>query len=378
MVHNLPVLLDTTLRDGEQTPGVYFTHGEKLELARQLSECGVSILEAGIPAMGTIEQTLLRELNRLDFPMEILAWNRMSLADVDLCLRCDLRHIHVSIPTSPELLQLKLGKTVDWAFHQTETVIRYAIDHGLQVSFGAEDASRTPIDQLAKIMLHAQSLGACRVRYADTLGIMTPDKTWATIQALRPRLSVPIDFHAHNDFGMANANAYMAWKAGCSVISCSLLGLGERAGNTALEEFVGTLYHIDGLFSTLDFQKLHQVCQYAAHASHRTIPVNKPLVGAQIHHHESGIHVDGLLKNSLTYEVVSPTLWGHKRELILGKHSGKASIRHFAKSYGTHITDVEIQEFLNEMHALMSVQKNVDANQLFLHFLASQNTTIPA
>ena len=202
---NAPVLLDTTLRDGEQSPGLYFTHEEKIFLATRLDELGVGIIEAGIPGMGREEQAVIRRLIRLKLKAEILTWNRLVVEDLIASLNCGATQVHVSVPTSPQMLSRKMRREPAWVFDQMEAVIRFAVDEGLRVSLGAEDASRTDPAFLSAVFRRAQDLGAVRVRYADTLGLLTPERTSQTIGGLTEGLGIPLDFHGHNDFGLATA-----------------------------------------------------------------------------------------------------------------------------------------------------------------------------
>jgi homocitrate synthase NifV len=364
-----PSLLDTTLRDGEQSPGLYFTNNEKVIIARALDELGVGIIEAGIPGMGKEEKNVFRKLVGLNLKAEILAWNRLAMDDVRSSLEAGVRSIHVSVPTSPQQLSRKIGREPSWIFRRMEEVVGFAVSEGLSVSLGAEDASRTETNFLKSIFLHAVQLGVTRVRYADTLGILTPEKTSRTIRALTHSLGIPLDFHAHNDFGLATANALSAWKAGASVISCSLLGLGERAGNTALEEFVGNAHFLEGRFPDFDFPRLRKLCETVSIFCGRPIASQKPLFGSEVFNHESGIHVDGLIKDRLNYELFPPERVGGKSSIIVGKHSGRSALKYLASLQHHTLTDPEAQGFLNALRTRMASQKGVNADGLFEAFL---------
>jgi len=364
-----PFLLDTTLRDGEQSPGIYFTKEEKIHFAEALDGLGVSIIEAGIPQMGKEEKGVLQQLVQKRLKASILAWNRLSIDDVTASLECGVHHVHVSVPTSSVLLAKKLRKESSWIKNQMDEVIGFAIREGLIVSLGAEDASRTDPKFLSAIFKHAEDLGVVRVRYADTLGILTPAKTESIIHVLTSELKIPLDFHAHNDFGLATANSLAAWKAGAQMISCSVLGLGERVGNTSLEEFVGAVHFLEGGFPDFDFLRLRSLCSSLSESLGRPIPEHAPLFGNQIFTHESGIHVDGLLKDSETYELFAPEKVGGKRQLVIGKHSGRAAIKYIGKQRGILLSDSQSQEFLNQMRLQMADTKNINAETLFSQYL---------
>lgn len=364
-----PILLDTTLRDGEQTPGVYFTNKEKLYIASELSDMGVEIIEAGIPSMGEEERKSLKAIKMLNLKSEILSWNRLLLDDVITSLRAGIMTIHLSVPTSDVMIEKKMGKTRDWIIPQMEKVFSFALKEGAVISFGAEDASRTDTQFLKKIFDTAQLLGAKRVRFADTLGIMTPSQVASQLKYLSKDLNIAIDYHGHNDFGMATANALAAWENGADVISCSVLGLGERAGNTSLEEFVCIMQYLKDQIRGFDFVRLKKLCQAIAEWTDCPIPDRKPVVGKKIFTHESGIHVDGILKEPTTYELLPPEYLGGNREFILGKHSGLKAVRYFANNEGYEISDNLIDDFLKNMRSQMAQTKGINALSLFDNFL---------
>lgn len=356
-----PILLDTTLRDGEQTPGVYFTNKERLYIASELNELGIDIIEAGIPSMGEMEIDSLKAIKKLNLKSELLSWNRLLIEDVTASLRAGVKHIHVSAPASEIMLQKKMGKSRAWIIPQMEKVFDFLQKEGAVISFGAEDASRADLVFLKEIYVAAQQSGASRVRFADTLGLMTPSQVAEAIKYLSDGLNIPIDFHGHNDFGMATANALSAWENGADVISCSVLGLGERAGNTSLEEFVCIMQHLQKRIETFDLVRLKKLCQIISRWSGSPIPERKPIVGQKIFMHESGIHVDGILKDSTTYESFSPELIGGKRQFILGKHSGLKAVRYFANNEGYDLNDHLINDFLKDMRHQMAERRGVNA-----------------
>ncbi len=364
-----PIILDTTLRDGEQSPGLYFTHKEKIHIAQELDNLGIDIIEAGIPSMGNEERTSLKEIKKLNLKSEILSWNRLLIKDVIASLDAGITNIHLSVSTSDIMLENKLRKKREWLFSQMEQVFNFAIKEGATISFGAEDASRTDSVFLKKIFLAAQHLGAQRIRFADTLGIMTPTQISSVLPYLSSGLCIPIDFHGHNDFGMATANALSAWENGADIISCSLLGLGERAGNTSLEELMGVMRYLKSFFQDFDFVRLSTLCKRISSWIGNPIPAFKPLIGERVYSHESGIHVDGLLKNPSTYEFFPPEHLGEIRKLVLGKHSGKKAVKYLADLQGFKIKDHQVDEFLSSLRKEMASKRGVNSDTLFNNYL---------
>jgi len=344
-------ILDTTLRDGEQSAGVSFSRDQKLSIASKLDELGVDIIEAGIPAMGKEEKGILREVMSLGLDAEILAWNRMKIEDIDQSLDCGLKNLHVSAPASDIQLKHKLKKGRGWLLSELSKVINYAVEKGCKVSVGAEDASRADLDFLIKLYKLAQREGASRVRYADTIGSLDPITTYDNIRKIRSAIDLDIDFHGHNDFGMATANALSAFKAGAKYISCTVNGLGERAGNTALEEIVMSLKCIEGCESDFKVKGLKELSKLVEDSSGRRVSVDKPVVGEGVFSHESGIHVDGLLKDPSTYEFLSPGDLGRERKFVVGKFSGVSSILHKYKELGISLSEEEANKVLRRMRS---------------------------
>lgn len=233
-----PAIVDTTLRDGEQAPGVAFTLREKVTIARLLDLLGVEVIEAGVPAMGKIEQDAVRAICELGLKSRVASWNRVLLADIRASLACGIREVHISAPVSDLHIREKLGKTRHWVIDCLVRAVRYAREHGCRVSVGAEDASRADFGFLLEYALLAQDAGAQRLRYADTVGILEPFTTRRMVSMLASKLDIPVEFHGHNDFGLATANSLAAYSAGAAFISTTVGGLGERAGNASLEDMV--------------------------------------------------------------------------------------------------------------------------------------------
>lgn len=370
------VIDDTTLRDGEQTAGVVFANSEKIEIAKMLDSVGVQQIEVGIPAMGGDEKETIKEIVSLGLKASLLAWNRAVISDLKNSIECGVDAVAISISTSDIHIEHKLCKDRKWVVDSMTKAVRFAKEHGLYVSVNAEDASRTGIDFLLQFSNEAKKHGADRIRFCDTLGILDPFQTYELIKKLIDNTGIDVEMHTHNDFGMATANAMAGIEAGAKYVNTTVNGLGERAGNAALEEVVMALKYIGNLDIGFKTEMFRELSLYVAKSSSRSVPAWKAIVGTNVFAHESGIHADGIIKNPLTYEVFSPEEVGLARQLIIGKHSGSNAIVQKFKEYGIELADGQASEILTEVRKtavtlkralfdkeIMYIYKNLYKNQ---------------
>ena len=320
-----PYLIDTTLRDGEQMPGAVFTRAEKIAIARQLARTGVGEIEAGIPIMGPTEQADIRAVVQLDLPCRITGWCRAALADLDAAEAAGLEAIHLSFPISDHHFQA-LEKSKDWVFETLETLLPEARKRFAFVSVGAQDSARADRHVLLQFARRVQELGADRLRIADTVGVLNPFQTRDLFDELNRTVpQLELAFHAHNDFGMATANTLAAFAGGATAADVTVTGMGERAGNAALEQVAMAIPDLE-----IETTQLTPLCNQVMQAAELPVPACSPIIGKNVFSHESGIHVHAVLNHRAAYEPFSAEDIGRtdSTTVVLGIHSGEAALRH--------------------------------------------------
>ena len=353
-------IYDTTLRDGEQTPGVCFSQEDKLEIARKLDQLRIHQIEAGFPIVSSREAATVKAIANEGLDAEIICLARTKKGDIDRALDCDVDGIITFMGTSDIHLEHKMHIKRQEALNICMKSIEYAKDHGLFVAFSAEDATRTDLDFLKRVYSKAENYGADRVHIADTVGAITPQGITFLIKELRKVTDVQIAMHCHNDFGLAVINSIYGLLAGGSAVSTTVNGIGERAGNASLEELIMSLKLLYGKDLGFKTKYIQELSELVSKKTGLEIPYNKPIVGRNVFRHESGIHVDAVIEEPLTYEPYLPELVGQKRQLVLGKHSGCRAVKAKLDECGFKVTNDQLCQIVKKVKESREEGKYID------------------
>jgi 2-isopropylmalate synthase len=352
-------ILDTTLREGEQTPYVNFLLEEKIEIARMLDQVGVDMIEAGDPSVSPRVAAAIERIASLGLKAEIIAHSAAVKSGIAKAKTCGAGRVAIFYPTSKIHLDNKVHKTQNETLEIIKEHIRFARSMGLKVRFTPEDASRTDLDFVAQVCNAAIEAGADRISYADTLGIMQPHDMFERIQALRSMLQpCKIDLHCHDDYGLALANAMAGVRGGADCIHTTVNGMGERAGIPDLGETVLAYNNLEGI-SKYNLKALMGISSYLEQVSGFFLSPNKPVTGQNAFSHKSGIHTNGVLKDPHTYEHCDPAILGRERKIVIDKYTGKSAVLSRLDEYDIKVTAVELDKVVEEI-------KNVGDNRKLL------------
>ena len=360
------VFWDETLRDGEQTPGVAFTPEEKLTIASLLDEMGVPLMDVGIPVVSQEEARGVKLIANAGLDASIMAASRAVRKDVEACVDAGVDEIALFIACSDLHLKYKLNMTREQVKEAAVRETEYAKDHGLKVSFVTEDTFRADLDYVEELYRACIDAGATRAVICDTVGVMTPVGIRWFFEQIRPRLpKIQLSFHGHNDFGLAVANSLAAVEAGVEVPHTCVNGLGERSGNASFEELVMALEALYGYKTGVDVSRMYEVSRLVEKLSGIPVGVNKPVVGYNAFSHESGIHADGVIKHTATYEPIQPERIGRTRQFIYGKHTGSASVAEKLKGSGVEASKEQVASLVQLIKEFSESKSKVD-HQAFI------------
>jgi methanogen homocitrate synthase len=346
------IIYDSTLRDGEQMPGLSFHPEQKIIIAEKLDEIGIPEIEAGFPAISKIEKNTIRKISDSGLNAKILGLSRLKKEDIDAAIYSDIDVILLFIASSELHLKYKLHCTKNDIKDKVVESIDYAKDHGITPSFSTEDSTRTSISFLEELSKLALDTGAKRIGFTDTVGCATPQTIKFLFSHMKKIISVPISAHLHNDFGLGLINAITALSSGATHVCTTINGWGERAGNVSLEQLVMALQILYNKDLGIDTTKLTELSKLISNFSGIKIPKMQPFIGENIFTHESGIHVAAILENPQTYESVPPEIVGNKRNLVVGKHTGKHMIKKLLDNQGIIATDELVSNVVTQVKEL--------------------------
>ena len=352
-------ILDTTLREGEQTPYVNFTIDEKLHIARLLDQIGVDMIEAGDPSVSLNIATAIERIASLGLRAEIVVHSIASRPSIDKAKACGAHRVAIFYAISKIHLDAKLHKTQDEAITIITEHVAYARGLGLKVRYTPEDATRTDFEFLVRVCNSAINAGADRISFADTLGIMQPHIFYDRVRALRERLRpCKIDLHCHDDYGLALANAMAGIRAGADCIHTTVNGLGERTGIPDLAETVVAFHNLEGV-EKYNIEPLMDTSAYLEKVSGFFLAPNKPITGQNAFTHKSGVHTNGILKDPRTYEPFDPSILGRERKIVIDKYTGKSAVQSRLDEYGIEVSAAELEVIVSRIKNIGDQRKQL-------------------
>ncbi len=361
-------IADTTLRDGEQSPGIVFTPEQKIKIAKKLDDIGIECIDAGFPAISSDERKSIKGICEQGLNLRVMTMCRPNRKEIDMACECGVNGVILWIPTSDIHIRAKFGD--DLKMHRkmlvqmSKEAIDYAKNKDLIIEFGIEDGARTEINFQLDVFNMAQEAGAEYLGTTDTVGYMTPEKMYSYIKELCDHLDLPIGVHCHNDFGLATVNTIAGLLAGGSYCSPTVNGIGERAGNASLEELIMIMkihYDLDLKYKT---EHIYELSKMIEEFSGFKMDAFKPIVGSNAYVHESGIHTHGMLKDPLTYEILDPKSIGTTRKYMIGKHSGKHIAKHFLDLHGIDASEKTVNKFWYDMKSVNKIGNNICEEEL--------------
>ncbi len=351
-------IFDTTLRDGEQTPGVALTIDNKVLIAEALADMGVDIIEAGFPINSEFEfQAVKKIASEVDTTVCGLA--RAMQQDLDSCIKADVDLVHTFISTSPQHLRYQMNKTEDEVYEMAVSAVEYVVDHGIPCLFSPMDATRSDLPYLIKVCKGVEEAGAKVINIPDTVGVMYPSQMKEFIAKIRKEIKIDLDVHCHNDFGMAVANTLAAVEAGCNQVQVTVNGMGERAGNADLEQVVMALETIYKIKTNIKTERIYQMSKLVERLTGVRVMPNFPIVGENAFAHESGIHVHAVLKKAETFEPLKPEMVGARRRLVMGKHVGIHGIDAKLKELDIKVNKDQLKDITNKVKNLGGMGKRI-------------------
>ncbi len=372
------MIFDETLRDGEQTPGVSFNLTEKCKIMCALDELGVDLVDIGFPSVSKEEFQIVRKLGKIKTHARKAVTSRMNRKDIESVIASGIEEVFLFISVSPIHMKYKLGLYPEDILKLSLDLIKYAVQNKLVVHFVAEDAARADEIFLIKLAKKLEKAGISTFIYCDTVGVLTPTIMKNKISKFieQSNLKIPIGIHCHNDFGLANANTVVAVEEGVSIITATMNGIGERAGNASIEEVSSILKFLYKFNININFKKVKEVSELVEEFSGIFVPANKPIIGLNAFRHESGVHVNGLLKHLETYEPIKPEYYDLNRKYVIGKHSGSSLIIKLLKENNLDYDDRLINEILNNIKEYYEMRTKINISKKINEFRSYENNTM--